>query len=150
MENLEEENQSLSQNILELQSQLEKKKEESDRASHDLSILRNRMNLSQQNWAKERNDLINAEKFMCEEFKAAKQAMQEWEVIATEERAVRESLGDRVIELEEQLVNQQAAYDKVLFERDRESNTVNGLQRALQDIQNGIETWVFLSRARSY
>lgn len=137
---LEEESQSLSQTIMGLQAELDKTNEEGDRASQELSTLRNRMNLSHKNWAKERNDLLNAEKIVRTEYEAARQAMQEWEVIATEERAVRESTGDRVIELEEQLANQQAVYDRVLSERDSESNTVNGLRRALQDIQYGIET----------
>lgn len=139
MDSLAEENRALNQTIGELQAELEKANEEGNGASKELLALRNRLNLSQQNWAKERNDLINAEKSTREEYEAARQAMQEWEIIATEERSVRESLGDRVIELEEQLSNQQASYDKVLSERDRESNTVDGLQRALQDIQNGIK-----------
>lgn len=147
---LEEESRSLSQTIIGLQAELDKTNEEGHRASQELSTLRDRMNLSQKNWAKERNDLINAEKLVRTEYEAARQAMQEWEVIATEERAVRESTGDRVIELEEQLAHQQAVYDKVLSERDRESNTVNGLRRALQDIQYGIETWLFLLQARFY
>ncbi|RPB07058.1 hypothetical protein P167DRAFT_599701 [Morchella conica CCBAS932] len=136
VDNLEEENRALNQTINNLQASLEKANEEGYDASKELSTLRSRLNLSQQNWIKERNDLISAEKYSREEYEAAKQAMQEWEIIATEERSVRESLGDRVIELEEQLANQQAAYDKVLSERDRESSTVDGLQRALQDIQN--------------
>lgn len=149
VDNLEEENRSLDRTILELQAELEKANEESDRASRELSTLRNRTTLSHQNWLKERNDLINAEKFAREDYEAARQAMQEWEVIATEERAVRESTGDRVIELEEQLANQQVMYDKVLSERDRESNTVNGLQRALQDIQNGTGTYLPALQART-
>ncbi|KAH0613174.1 uncharacterized protein H6S33_009554 [Morchella sextelata] len=136
VDNLEEENRTLNQTINNLQAGLEKANEEGYDASKELSTLRSRLNLSQQNWIKERNDLISAEKYSREEYEAAKQAMQEWEIIATEERSVRESLGDRVIELEEQLANQQTAYDKVLSERDRESSTVDGLQRALQDIQN--------------
>lgn len=138
VDNLEEETRALNQTISNLQAGLEKANKEGHDASKELSTLRSRLNLSQQNWIKERNDLISAEKYSREEYEAAKQAMQEWEIIATEERSVRESLGDRVIELEEQLANQQAAYDKVLSERDRESSTVVGLQRALQDIQNGI------------
>jgi chromosome segregation ATPase len=94
------------------------------------------MNLSQQNWAKEREDLISSEKFLREEYEAAKHAMQDWEVIALEERAVRESLGERLIELEDQISTQKAAYAMVVTEKERESNAVVGLQRSLQDIQN--------------
>lgn len=144
---LEEENRSLNQTITVLQVELGNANQESDNASHELSTLRNRTTLSHENWLKERSDITNAEKYAREDYEAARQAMQEWEVIATEERAVRESTGDRVIELEEQLANQQAMYDKVLAERDRESNTVNGLQRALQDIQNGTASYLLVSEA---
>lgn len=140
VEQLEEENKSLNQTIAELQVELVNANQEGDNASHELSTLRNRTTLSHENWLKERNDISNAEKCARGDYEAARQAMQEWEVIATEERAVRESTGDRVIELEEQLANKQAMYDNVLAERDRESNTVNGLRRALQDIQNGTES----------
>lgn len=64
--------------------------------------------------------------------------MQDWEVLAMEERSIREGLGDRVAELEEQLAGQQQAYERAAMERDDQSSTVDGLQRALQDIQEGM------------
>ena len=73
-----------------------------------------------------------------EEFETARQAMQDWEVLAMEERSIREGLGDRVAELEEQLAGQQQAYERAAMERDDQSSTVDGLQRALQDIQEGM------------
>ncbi|KAK5701264.1 hypothetical protein LTS12_028396 [Elasticomyces elasticus] len=53
-----------------------------------------------------------------------------------EERSIRESLGEKVIDLEEQLVGVKDAYEKAAYERDSQSSTVDGLQRALQEIQN--------------
>ena len=50
---------------------------------------------------------------------------------------MRESLSDRVVELEEQLAGTREGYEKVRAERDRETQTVEGLQRALEDIQKG-------------
>lgn len=95
------------------------------------------MNLSQQNWTQERDDLISKEANMREEFEAARQAMLDWEVLAMEERSVRETLGDRVTDLEEQLSAQKEAYESAASERDAQSMTVDGLQRALQEIQEG-------------
>ena len=63
--------------------------------------------------------------------------MQDWEILAMEERSYRENLTSRVSELEEQLFNQQEAHEKAAAERDNQSLTVDGLQRALQDIQDG-------------
>lgn len=110
---------------------------EGEQRSKELSSLRNRTTLSQQNWAKEREDLIQREAVSREEFEAAKQAMQDWEVLAMEERSVRESTAERVAELEDQLSAQRDAYEEAASERDSQSLTVDGLQRALQEIQDG-------------
>lgn len=114
-----------------------KRREESCDAVEELNSLRSRLNLSQQNWASERGELLSAERSLREEYETAKQAMQDWEVIAMEERAVRESLSDRVVELEEQMSTLKSSYEKAVSERDRESQTVDSLQRALRDIQEG-------------
>ncbi len=112
-------------------------KQETQQQAEDVSALRERASLSQQNWIKERDDLITREAYAREEFETAKQAMQEWEVLATEERALRENLGDRVTELEEQLSDVKEAYTRASSERDSNSLAVDGLQRALRDIQDG-------------
>ena len=111
--------------------------EEGEQRSKELSSLRNRTTLSQQNWSKEREDLVQQEILAKEEFMAARQAMQEWEVLAREERSVRESITERVTDLEEQLSSQRDAHERAASERDIQSLTVEGLQRALQEIQDG-------------
>ncbi|KAL9590777.1 MAG: hypothetical protein Q9203_000415 [Teloschistes exilis] len=110
--------------------------EEEEQRSKELSGLRNRTTLSQQNWAKEREDLVQREAMVREEFEAAKQAMQDWEILAIEERSMRENTAERLSDLEDQLSTQRDAYEKVVSERDSQSQTVDGLQRALQDIQD--------------
>jgi chromosome segregation ATPase len=100
-----------------------------------LSSLRNRHNLSQQNWLSEREDLTQQNKHLKEESGAAKEAMGDWEVLAMEERSIREGLADRVTELEEQLSSLKESYDRAVSERDGQSQAVDGLQRALQEIQ---------------
>ncbi|KAL8798714.1 MAG: hypothetical protein Q9182_006447 [Xanthomendoza sp. 2 TL-2023] len=109
--------------------------EEGEQRSKELSSLRNRTTLSQQNWTKERDHLIAREATAREEFEAAKQAMQDWEIVAIEERSMRESIAERVSDLEEQLSSQRDAYERTASERDTQSLTVDGLQRALQEIQ---------------
>lgn len=103
--------------------------------SKELSTLRNRMTLSQQNWLKEKEELVDQEAYMREEFENAKQAMHDWEVLAMEERTIRKDLTDRNADLEEQLSTVKEAYDKAASERDSQSSTVDGLQKALQEIQ---------------
>jgi len=132
---MEEQNRLLKQDHNALQSQLAKASAEAEEQIQEISTLRSRGNLSQQNWARERDDLLQREAMARDEFDAAKQAMQDWEVLAMEERSVREGLGDRVAELEEQLVRQQESYERAASERDSQSSTVDSLQRALHDIQ---------------
>lgn len=71
-----------------------------------------------------------------EEFEAARQAMQDWEVLAQEERSLREGLSERVAELEDQLSTQKEAYDRAVSECDSQSSTVDGLQRALKEVHD--------------
>lgn len=104
--------------------------------SKELSSLRNRMTLAQQNWTKEKDELIEQEAYLREEFENAKQAMHDWEVLAMEERTIRRDLNDRHTDLEEQVSTLKEAYEKASAERDTQSRTVDGLQKALQEIQN--------------
>jgi hypothetical protein len=86
---------------------------------------------------KERDDLIRREAVAREELETANQAMQDWEVLAMDERSLRENLRDKVAELEDQLASLQESHDRLSSERDSQSQTVDGLQRALRDIQEG-------------
>ena len=53
------------------------------------------------------------------------------------ERSLRESIAEREAELKEQLESQREAYVKAASERDTNDKAVEGLQKALQEIQNG-------------
>jgi chromosome segregation ATPase len=103
--------------------------------SKELSSLRNRSNLSQQNWIKEREELLEQEAYIREEYETAKQSMHDWEVLALEERSVRKDLSEKVGDLEEQLSSLKETYERAASERDSQSMTVDGLQKALQEIQ---------------
>ncbi|KAI1418123.1 hypothetical protein F5Y13DRAFT_35784 [Hypoxylon sp. FL1857] len=70
-----------------------------------------------------------------EEAEAAKDAMGDWEVLAMEERSIRESLAEKAAALEEQLSTLKESYERVVSERDSQSQAVDRLQRALQEIQ---------------
>lgn len=137
IEGLEDRNQSMQREKDVLERALLQSRKEIEVHGEEIKNLRNRTNLSQQNWIKERDDLIQREAYAKEEFENAKQAMQDWEVLAMEERSLRESLGERVSELEDQLSSLQDILDRTTGERDTQSQTVDGLQRALKDIQEG-------------
>jgi predicted nucleic acid-binding Zn-ribbon protein len=111
--------------------------QDNEQKSNEIATLRSRSNLSQQNWLKEKEELLEQESYLQSEFEQAKEAMHNWEILAMEERSIRESLGEKVIDLEEQLVALKDSYEKVASERDSQIATVDGLQRALQEIQSG-------------
>ncbi|KKK15143.1 Golgi matrix protein [Aspergillus ochraceoroseus] len=132
IEELEEQNSSMKQTY---ESKCSELTDTNRKMSKELSELRDRTNLSQQNWLREKDELMKQESYLQSEFEQAKEAMHNWEVLAMEERSIRENLGEKVIDLEEQLANVRDAYEKTAVERDSQAATVEGLQRALQEIQ---------------
>jgi chromosome segregation ATPase len=135
IEEFESQNEDLQKRIQSLESDAMRLEEESNESSKELSSLRNRHNLSQQNWVQEREDLIQQTRHLKDEAEAAKEAMGDWEVLAMEERSMREGLTERIKDLEEQFSSQKEAYEATVSERDSQSQAVDGLQRALQEVQ---------------
>jgi chromosome segregation ATPase len=135
IEDLQEETKSARESKEELQATIDQLETQRKEHESEIESLRSRTNVSQSNWVKERDELITREAYAREEFENARQAMQDWEVLAMEERSLRESLSERVAEIEEQLNAQREAYDRAASERDTQNSTVDSLQRALQEIQ---------------
>jgi chromosome segregation ATPase len=138
IEDLEEQKRDIRDTNESLQADLSKLTTEHEQQAQEIATLRSRASISQQNWLKERDELISREAYAREEFETAKQAMQDWEVLAMEERSLRENLSEKVAEMEEQFNSQKEALERAASERDNNSDTINGLQRALQEIQEGI------------
>ncbi|OGM43788.1 Golgi matrix protein [Aspergillus bombycis] len=132
---LEEQNSALKENFQLKCSELTELSEANEHKSKEISTLRDRMNLSQQNWLKEKEELLEQQSYLQSEFEQAKEAMHNWEVLAMEERSIRETLGEKVVDLEEQLASLKDAYERTSDERDSQLAAVDGLQRALQEIQ---------------
>ncbi|KAJ5248672.1 hypothetical protein N7468_000123 [Penicillium chermesinum] len=113
IEDLEDENATLKSQLESKSTEFAAVLNESEQKSKEISTLRDRTNLSQQNWLKEKDELLEQVAYLQSEFEQAKEAMHNWEVLAMEERSIRENLDDR----------------------DSQQSTVDGLQRALQEIQ---------------
>lgn len=135
VEELEAQTDELQRAARERDDEAERLRAEAQEQARELASLRSRNNLSQQNWLKERDDMARQLQALRAELETTSGAMGEWEVIALEERSVRESLAEKVADLEEQLANAREAYDKAATERDTQSQAVDGLQRALQELQ---------------
>ncbi|KAK3115705.1 hypothetical protein LTR53_004669 [Teratosphaeriaceae sp. CCFEE 6253] len=124
-----EESGRLQQSVVELNGRVEAQESE-------IESLRSRTNLSTSNWVKERDDMVAREAYIREEYEVARQAMQDWEILATEERSRREALEERLVDAEEQMGGSREAYERVRNEAETQSSTVDGLQRALRDLQD--------------
>jgi chromosome segregation ATPase len=135
IEDLEDENNKLKDELDSKSTQLVELSGESAEKEKELSTLRERTNLSQQNWLKEKEELLEQESYLQSEFEQAKEAMHNWEILAMEERSIRENLNEKVGDLEEQLSSLRDGYERATNERDSQQSTVEGLQRALQEIQ---------------
>ncbi|KAK0706802.1 hypothetical protein B0T26DRAFT_655586 [Lasiosphaeria miniovina] len=135
VEELETQNEDLTRAARAGEDEAARLRDEMQEQGRELASLRSRNNLSQQNWLKEKEDLARQVQQLRGELESTSGAMGEWEVIAMEERSMRESLGEKVADLEEQLAGTREAYERAALERDTQSQAVDGLQRALQEIQ---------------
>lgn len=135
IEELEGQNEDLQKGAESYQDEIDKLKTELQDATRELSSLRSRNNLSQHNSLKEKEDMTRQIQHLREEAEAAKDAMGDWEVLAMEERSIRESLAEKAAALEEQLMSLRESYERIATERDDQSQAVDSLQRALQEIQ---------------
>ncbi|KAK0732598.1 hypothetical protein B0T21DRAFT_291564 [Apiosordaria backusii] len=136
VEELEAQNDQLTAQIDSQREETEQLKQEVQEQGRELASLRSRSNLSQQNWHREKDDLDKLVKKLREELESTAAAMGEWEVIAMEERSQRELLAEKVSELEEELLSTKEGYERAVGDRDAQSQAVDRLQRALQEIQD--------------
>jgi len=136
IEELEAQNEELQNGSQSHTEQVEKLETELQDANRELASLRSRNNLSQHNSLKEKEDLTRQIQHLREEAEAAKDAMGDWEVLAMEERSVRENLAEKASALEEQISTLRDNYERAASERDSQSNAVDSLQRALREIQD--------------
>lgn len=120
IEELDEQNSNLKTELDSKNTELEELANENEEKAKEISSLRDRTNLSQQNWLKEKDEFLEQESYLQSEYEQAREAMHNWEVLAMEERSIRESLGEKVIDLEEQLVGVKDAYEKAAYERDNQ------------------------------
>ncbi|GAB7348286.1 hypothetical protein MBLNU459_g6266t1 [Dothideomycetes sp. NU459] len=135
IEELQEESRGMQDANQELQATISKLKLQAREQADEVASLRSRTNLSQSNWVKERDELISREAFAREEFESAKQAMQDWEVLAMEERSLRENLSERVAEFEEQLLAQREAYERVATRKIELRELVENSQAQLESLR---------------
>lgn len=135
IEELESQSEEFQKGAQNYETEIEGLKTELQDATRELSSLRSRNHLSQHNSLKEKEDMTRQMQHLREEAEAAKDAMGDWEVLAMEERSIRESLTEKAGALEEQAAGLRESYERAAAERDAQAQAVDALQRALQEIQ---------------
>ncbi|KAI1245529.1 hypothetical protein MGN70_012419 [Eutypa lata] len=135
IEELESQSEEFQKGAQNYETEIEGLKTELQDATRELSSLRSRNHLSQHNSLKEKEDMTRQMQHLREEAEAAKDAMGDWEVLAMEERSIRESLAEKAGALEEQAAGLRESYERAAAERDAQAQAVDALQRALQEIQ---------------
>ncbi|KAK3903851.1 hypothetical protein C8A05DRAFT_14210 [Staphylotrichum tortipilum] len=135
IEDLEGQNEELQKSLAAGREETDRLKDEVQEQGRELTSLRSRSNLSQQNWLKEKDDIARQVQHLKNELESTTAAMGEWEVIAMEERSLRESLGDKVADLEEQVAGAREVLERADVDRDSQARAVDRLQRALQELQ---------------
>ncbi|KAG5924588.1 hypothetical protein E4U42_004599 [Claviceps africana] len=135
IEELEAQNEQLQGSAQSTGDDVEKLKQELQDATRELSVLRSRNNLSAHNWHKEKEELTRTVQHLKEEMRATANAMGEWEVLAMEERSIKENLLDKAGDLEEQIATLKHNYEAAAADRDSQSTLVDNLQNALREIQ---------------
>ncbi|TWU75680.1 hypothetical protein ED733_007357 [Metarhizium rileyi] len=136
IEELEAQNEQLQGSAQSTGEDVEKLKEELQDANRELTTLRSRNNLSAHNWHKEKDELIRTVQHLKEEMATTANAMGEWEVLAMEERSIKENLADKVGDLEEQIETLRQNYENAASDRDSQATLVDNLQNALREIQD--------------
>ncbi|ETS73421.1 hypothetical protein PFICI_15026 [Pestalotiopsis fici W106-1] len=136
IEELESQSEEWQNGSQKYQEEIDGLKTELQDATRELSSLRSRNNLSQHNSLKEKEDLQRQLQHLRKEAEAAKDAMGDWEVLAMEERSIREQLAEKTAALEEQVTSLRESYERAASDRDTQSQAVDSLQRALQEIQD--------------
>ncbi len=136
VEELETQNDELQRSLAARDDETHRLRDELQEQGRELASLRSRGNLSQQNWMKEKDDTARQLQHLKGELEATTIAMGEWEVIAMEERSLRESLAEKVSDLEEQLASARELHERAESDRDAQAQAVDRLQRALQELQD--------------
>ncbi|KJR86941.1 golgi family matrix protein [Sporothrix schenckii 1099-18] len=119
--------------VARLQRELDVIDNEHDREQEEI---RNRTHLSQQNWQREKKELMQQLENLQKELINTREGMNDWEVIALEERNRTTLLESKASDLEEQVGVLREQYERAAEDRDAQAATVESLQRSLEDLQN--------------
>lgn len=136
IEELETENENLQTIQSTGEGHNQKMQSELEDAQRELNTLRSRNNLSSQNWTKEKEELTRTVQRLKEEVNETSNAMGEWEVLAMEERSIKENLSEKVTDLEDQIESLRQGYEGASTERDSQATLIDNLQNALREIQD--------------
>lgn len=141
---MEQKNKQLTETTTKLQHEALASNEEADKLSRELANLRQSSLSSQGSWHKERETMVMSERKLRDKLRETEKSANDWELIAIEERTIRENSSRRIYELEEQLQSQKEFLQKAVKEQGISAETIKNLQHAINEMQEGMNTFSML------
>lgn len=124
---------SQTERINHFQTEIDQLRIEHQELLKEVCSLQNENNLSEQNLSLVREEMALQNRKLKIEVEAAREATEGWEMLAMEERAMREVLVERNKELEEQMSSHREALDAAILERQNNLETLETVQRSFHD-----------------
>ncbi|EPQ63284.1 Bgt-2904 [Blumeria graminis f. sp. tritici] len=135
IEELESQNETYDRRVKELEAELKRLESKFLDSENEILNFQTKHNNSMQDWSDEREGFLRQLQGLKKEAEAAKEGMRDWELLATEERSMRETLVDRIKDFEEQAIIQKQALDSALSEKNDQKRAMNNLQTNMDNIQ---------------
>ncbi|RKF62647.1 GRIP domain-containing protein [Erysiphe neolycopersici] len=136
IEELESQRNISEDRVMELEVKLKLLDQEHQDSLDEISSLQNQLNLSQNNLSQLHEDFATQKRQLTDDVIAANEATNGWEMLAREERSIREGLEDRIKELEEQISSHREALELAVRKRDTYLENLEVLRKNIQDIQD--------------
>ncbi|POS83007.1 hypothetical protein EPUL_004534, partial [Erysiphe pulchra] len=136
IEELEAQRDTFEDRVMELELKLKQLDREHQDSLDKISSLQNQLNLSKNDLSQLREDFAIQTRQLKDDVIAANEATNGWEMLAREERSVREGLEDRIKDLEEQISSQREALESAVLKRDTYLENLEALGKNIKDIQD--------------
>ncbi|KAI6248100.1 GRIP domain-containing protein [Erysiphe necator] len=140
IEDLEAQRDSYNERVIELEVELKSLDHERQVSLDEIISLQNKLNISQSSLSLLQEDLANQTRQLKDEVIAANEATNAWQMLAKEERSIREGLEDRIKYLEEQISSDREALDLAVLQRDTYLENLEALRKNIIDIQEAQKT----------
>ncbi len=137
IEDLESQNFVLNETVVHMQEQIVSASESDLDKSRELVFLKDESQSLVAKLERLQKQLQEETRRYTEEKEQSSHQLRSWENIAVEEKTVKDSLRDRISDLEEQLSEQNAAYQKMRSQSEEDNQSISQFRTNIQELQEG-------------